>query len=88
MQENCAHNTLYKSFITIGFTSHRIESLRFARRLMENYDVIIIEEAPNPRFIDMLEKRISVDEYLEEENMEFPEFSRRYYKVLRTKRFT
>jgi hypothetical protein len=68
---------------TIGFTSHRIESLRFARRLMENHDVIIIEEAPTPGFVNMLEKKTSINEYIREGNMEFPEFSRRYYKVLR-----
>jgi hypothetical protein len=68
---------------TIGFTSHRIESLRFARSLMENHDVIIIEEAPTPGFIDMLEKKISINEYIREGNMEFPEFSRCYYEFLR-----
>jgi hypothetical protein len=68
---------------TIGFTSHRIESLCFAKKLMENYDVIIIEEAPTPGFVDMLEKKISINEYIREGNMEFPEFSRRFYEVLR-----
>jgi hypothetical protein len=68
---------------TIGFTSHRIESLCFAKRLMENHDVIIIEEAPTPGFVDMLEKKLSINEYIREGNMEFPEFSRRFYEVLR-----
>jgi hypothetical protein len=68
---------------TIGFTSHRIESLRFARSLMENHDVIIIEEAPAPGFRDMLEKKISINECIREGNMEFPKFSRRYYEFLR-----
>ena len=69
--------------ITIGFTSHRIESLPFARRLMEQYDVIILEEAPNRMFTDMLDIKISINDYIREESMEFPEFSRRYYTLLR-----
>lgn len=71
------------SSITIGYTSHRIESIPFARRMMENHDVIIVEEAPTPEFMDMLGKKISINEYILEGNMEFPEFSKRYYKVLR-----
>jgi hypothetical protein len=31
--------------ITIGFSSHRIEVIAFARRLMESHNVIITEEA-------------------------------------------
>ncbi len=69
--------------VTIGLTSHRIESLPFARRLMEHHDVIILEEAPNRMFIDMLDMKISINDYIREEGMEFPEFSRRYYTLLR-----
>jgi hypothetical protein len=69
--------------ITVGLSSHRIESLRFAKRLMEDHDVIILEEAPNPKFMDMLNKRISIKGYIEEEDMGFPEFSNRMYLLLR-----
>lgn len=72
-----------QSLITIGFSSHRMEVIPFAKRLMGNHDVIIIEEAPNPKFIAMLEKEISIDEYLSEIDSGFPEFSRRIYKLLR-----
>lgn len=71
-----------KSLITIGFSSHRMEVISFAKRLMENHDIIIIEEAPNPKFIAMLKKEISIDEYLSEVDSGFPEFSRRMYKLL------
>lgn len=71
-----------RSLITIGFSSHRIEVIPFARRLIRNHDVIIIEEAPNPKFIEMLNGNVSIDEYLEEGDMEFLEFSRRIYKLL------
>jgi hypothetical protein len=70
-------------FMTIGFSSHRIEVIPFAKRLMNDHDVIIVEEAPNPRFKDMLNKKISIDEYLSEVDSGFPEFSRRMYQLLR-----
>lgn len=69
--------------ITIGFSSHRIEVISFSRRLMENHDVIITEEAPNSRFKNMLNKKVSIDKYLSEIDSEFPEFSRHMYKLLR-----
>jgi hypothetical protein len=69
--------------ITIGFSSHRIEVISFARSLMENHDVIIIEEAPNSRFKNMLNKKVSIDKYLSEIDSGFPEFSRQMYKLLR-----
>jgi hypothetical protein len=69
--------------ITIGFSAHRIEVISFARRLMENHDVIITEEAPNSRFKNMLNKKVSVDKYLSEIDSEFPEFSCYMYKLLR-----
>jgi hypothetical protein len=50
---------------------------------MEDHDLIILEEAPNPEFTAMLNKKISIDAYVREEETEFPEFSRRHYKVLR-----
>jgi hypothetical protein len=34
-----------QSAITIGFSSHRIEVIPFAKRLMESHDVIMTEEA-------------------------------------------
>ncbi len=71
-----------KSLITVGFSSHRMEVIPFAKKLMENHDVVIIEEPPNPKFITMLSKKISIDEYLSEVESGFPEFSRRMYKLL------
>lgn len=73
----------YNSLITICFSSHRAESIPFAIKLMEDHDLIILEEATNPGFTDMLNKKISIDAYVREEETEFPEFSRRHYKVLR-----
>jgi len=71
------------SIVTIGFSSHRIEVIPFAKRLMNDHEVIIIEEAPNPQFQKMLRGTISVNEYLHEGDMEFPEFSLRMYRLLK-----
>ena len=75
---------LTKSFITIGYCSHRVETLNSMNQLMKEHDVIITEEAQNPCFIDMLNKKISIKEYIREEHLEFPEFSQRYYIILRS----
>jgi hypothetical protein len=72
-----------RSLITIGFSSHRIEMIPFAKRLMEDHDVIITEEAPDPNFSAMLTRKISIREYLGEVDSGFPEFSLRMYKLLR-----
>jgi hypothetical protein len=69
--------------ITIGFSSHRIEMIPFAKRLMEDHDVIITEEAPDPNFSAMLSKKIPIREYLREVDSGFPQFSLRMYKLLR-----
>jgi hypothetical protein len=69
--------------ITIAFSSHRVESLPFAKKLMEDHNLIILEDAPAHEFTDMLCKTISIDEYVRGEETEFPEFSRCHCKVLR-----
>ena len=51
---------------------------------MKEHDVIITEEARNPCFIDMLNKKISIQEYIREEYLTFPKFSQRYYTILRS----
>jgi len=72
-----------RPLITIGFSSHRIETLPFVKERMKNHNVIIIEEAPNSKFKDMLNRKVSINKYLSEEDTQFPEFSRRMYKLLR-----
>jgi hypothetical protein len=72
-----------ESLITIGYSSHRVESIPFVKKLMEDHDLIILEDAPSHEFTDMLRKRISIDAYVRQEETEFPEFSRRTCKILR-----
>lgn len=72
-----------KAALTIGFTSHRVETLMFAKQLMKEHDIIILEEAPNSDFNKMLRKKITIQQYTEDQYLEFPEFSKRYYTILR-----
>lgn len=69
--------------VTIAFTSHRVETIPFAKKLMERHDVIILEEAPTVNFRLMLTKKMSITDYVREEGLEFPLFSGRYYRMLR-----
>lgn len=73
-----------RAMVTIAFTSHRVETIPFAKKLMERHDAIILEEAPTANFGLMLAKKMSITDYVREEGLEFPEFSRRYYRMLRT----
>lgn len=69
--------------VNIVFSSHRVEFLSSIYDLMKRSDLIIIEEAPNEMFKKMLKEEISIKEYLEEEIFEFPEFSCRFYEILK-----
>jgi len=71
-----------KEFIIV-FSSHRIEFLKFMEEFMQRCDTIILEEAPSPLFYEMLSDRISIKEYLQEEIFEFPNFSFRFYGMLK-----
>ena len=62
--------------ITIGFSSHRAEIIPFARQIMEQHQIIVLEEPPHPNFADMLNGSLSIFEFLMEIDIEFPEFDR------------
>jgi hypothetical protein len=69
--------------ITIGFSSHHAEVLPYARLQMERHQIIVLEEAPLPRFLDMLDGRISIDEYMMILDSGFPGFERQMCALLR-----
>ncbi|MGD9107034.1 MAG: hypothetical protein PVJ87_09385, partial [Desulfobacterales bacterium] len=62
--------------ITIAFSSHRAEIIPLARQIMEQHQIIVLEEPPHPNFADMLNDNLSIDDYLMEIDIEFPEFDR------------
>jgi len=69
--------------IAIGFSSHHAEVLPYARRQMEQHQIIVLEEAPSPDFLEMLDGRLSIDEYMMALDLGFPEFERLMCILLR-----
>lgn len=63
--------------ITVAFSTHRLEVLPEAHSLMARHDVIALEEPPQTGFDAMLKGGLSIDQYLESSDYEFPEFARR-----------
>lgn len=61
--------------LTIGFSSHRPETLPLAERVMAEHDHIVIEEPPTPEFSRMLAGTLPVDDYLLTADYEFPAFA-------------
>ncbi len=72
-----------KKLITIGFSTHRIETLPFAKQLMENHDIIILEEPYNPAFYEFLKDNLSLEEYLKTTDFWFPQFIKESCLILK-----
>ena len=75
-----------KASATLVLANHRPETIPLARRLMAAHDTILLEEPPDKRFEPMLDGEIAFDVYLEGQDLEYPEFSRRMARVLRERR--
>lgn len=71
---------------TLVLANHRPEIIPLARRLMATHDSIFLEEPPDKDFEPMLSGKIAIDAYLENQDLEYPEFSRRMAQVLRERR--
>lgn len=69
--------------ITLGFSTHRLEVLVEAEKLMMEHNIVALEEPPHPLFTAMLEGIISIDDYLAETEYEFPEFARASCNIYR-----
>ncbi|AEB08951.1 hypothetical protein Desac_1087 [Desulfobacca acetoxidans DSM 11109] len=70
------------SLFTIGFSTHRLESLPFAHREMTQHQAIVLEEPPSPILTAVLSGEVDVEEYLWEMEAEFPEFGRQQLAIL------
>jgi hypothetical protein len=68
---------------TLVLANHRPETIPAAQRLMARHDAVILEEPPDPQFLPMLNGQVPIDAYLETQDLEYPEFSRRMAEVLR-----
>ncbi|AIH03479.1 hypothetical protein [Thermodesulfobacterium commune] len=76
-------NSSQKIEIIVGFSTHRIEVLPFAKDFMESAEVIILEEPPNEKFCSVLEGKISEEDYVLNEEFWFPEFEKQTLKLLK-----
>jgi hypothetical protein len=70
--------------ITIGFSTHRPETLPFATEQMQRHDAIILEEPEIQGFEQMLKGNLSIENYLRETDFEYPEFARRSCGLFQT----
>lgn len=68
--------------MTIGFLSHHVEVLPFLRRRLEGCRTLVLEEPPHPRFQDMLQGAVAVEDYLLQVDSGFPEFDRHLCRLL------
>ncbi len=71
-------NTLF----TIGFSTHRLESLPYAHAEMSAHQAIVLEEPPSPTLPRVFRGDASIEEYLWELDAEFPEFGRQQLAIL------
>ncbi len=69
--------------ITVGFSTHRVETLAAAEQLMATHPTVALEEPPTEGFQAMLVGELSVEAHLEQVAPEFPEYSRHQCAVLR-----
>ena len=69
--------------VTLGLSMHRPEMIPIISRQMRKHESIFLEEPPVEGFGDMLSGNISVDRYLLEQDVEYPEFSRAMCHLLR-----
>jgi hypothetical protein len=69
--------------VTIGFSSHRVEALPFARQEMWKHKTIMLEEPHHPRFWAMLKGELCVSDYLLEVDSEFPVFEHMMCELLK-----
>ncbi|OAQ20121.1 hypothetical protein [Thermosulfurimonas dismutans] len=69
--------------ITVGLTPHRLEFLPESLRLMEEHDLIVLEEPPHPKFKDMLEGRVPIEDFVLETEAGFPEYALELYRALK-----
>lgn len=68
---------------TLVLANHRPETIPLAWQLMATHDTILLEEASDKHFVPMLEGKLSIDAYLEDQDLEYPAFSRQMALILR-----
>ncbi len=70
------------TLFTIGFSTHRLESLPYAQAEMAQHQAIVLEEPPSPVLHQVLMGQAAIEDYLLEMDAEFPEFGRQQLAIL------
>jgi len=70
------------SQVTLVYSTHRPETLSKASELMTRYDAIILEEPETAGFQEMLDGELPVEDYLADQDLEYPHFSRQSCRML------
>jgi len=71
------------SWLTVGYSAHRIETLGAFEREAGRHPIVVLEEPPTNGFAGMLRGTRSIAEHLEEVVPEFPRYSELQCEVLR-----
>ena len=70
------------NILTIAFSPHRTETLFYAKNLMQNHDIIILEEPPHTEFSKILAGELAIETYLKNNNFGFPVFTQNLITIL------
>ena len=70
--------------ITIGFSIHRPEIVSMTGSFMQDHEAIFLEEPPQSGFQLMLAGALAIEDYLLPIDVEYPVFSRRMCRLMRT----
>ena len=69
--------------VTVHFTIHRPETVFLVAKQMRQHDAIFLEEPPDTLFGRMLAGKMTIDEYIKSQDVEYPAFTRRMCVLLR-----
>ncbi|MCS7199561.1 MAG: hypothetical protein NZ850_04370 [Caldimicrobium sp.] len=69
--------------ILIGFSSHRVETLSWAEKFMQESQVIFLEEPENEILQRFLRDEISLEKYLKMKEFQFPVFAEKMAKIVK-----
>lgn len=61
--------------LTIAYANHRPETIRLSAKIMFEHETLILEEPPDSNLQAMLDHRMSIDDYLLGQDIEYPAFS-------------
>ncbi|MEJ2135060.1 MAG: hypothetical protein P8X86_07440 [Desulfofustis sp.] len=70
--------------LTIAYANHRPETLPLCQPLMEQHQRIILEEPPHPLFPRMIRGQVSTEDYLLDQDIEYPAFSQQQCLMLQS----